>query len=125
MILRVSRDNNIKYQLGITSFGARHCGRGTPGVYTNVAEYVDWIRANVEPWKRRSVMWCTELYENIPAKFWESLSRCIYAHPKIELPRNISASYSQNLAGMFLHYSAMHAQWLTEREINTSHNLTF
>ncbi|XP_055601410.1 CLIP domain-containing serine protease B15-like [Uranotaenia lowii] len=34
----------IWYQSGIVSFGARFCGsEGFPGIYTNVAEYIDWM----------------------------------------------------------------------------------
>ena len=47
----------------------------------------------------------TGLCKNIPAKFWESLSKCSAAHHKNALWRNISANRSQNLAGMCLHYS--------------------
>ena len=43
----------------------------------------------------------TELCKNIPAKLQKSLSKCSAAHPKPALCRNISASHSRNLAGMF------------------------
>ena len=43
----------------------------------------------------------TELCKNIPDKFRESLSKCSADHLKISVWRNISASDSQNLAGMF------------------------
>ena len=45
-----------------------------------------------------------EVCKNIPAKFRESSSKCSEAHPKNALWCKISASHSQNLAGMFLHY---------------------
>ncbi|KAL9692890.1 hypothetical protein quinque_012175 [Culex quinquefasciatus] len=40
--------NGIRFvQYGITSFG-RICGQG-PSVYTNIAKYIDWIVANMQP----------------------------------------------------------------------------
>ena len=50
---------------------------------------------------------CTELCINIPSKFRESFSKYSATHPKYALPHNISASRSQNLAGMILHYSVV------------------
>lgn len=36
------------YLIGVVSFGPNKCGTaGFPGVYTNVASFVDWIQANV------------------------------------------------------------------------------
>ena len=52
-----------------------------------------------------SVTVSTELWKNFHVKFWESLSKCSSAHPKISLWRNLSASLSRNLTGMFLNYS--------------------
>ena len=60
-------------------------------------------------------IFCAELCKNIPTKFRESLSKCSAAHPKIALWHNISASYSPNLAGMFLHYSVLY-KWSDDRE---------
>lgn len=36
--------------IGVTSFGANNCGQGaTPGVYTKVAHYMDWILEKISP----------------------------------------------------------------------------
>ncbi|XP_052901895.1 CLIP domain-containing serine protease B4-like [Anopheles moucheti] len=36
------------YLIGVVSYGPTKCGTdGVPGVYTNVAEFVDWIRDNI------------------------------------------------------------------------------
>ena len=45
------------------------------------------------------------LCKNFPAKFRESHTKCSAAHPRSAQWRNISASHSPNLAGLFLHYS--------------------
>ena len=42
--------NEVKkvwYQIGLVSYGPERCGTGTPGVYTNVASYVGWIKRNL------------------------------------------------------------------------------
>jgi len=36
-------------QVGVLSYGNRQCGEGTPGVYTRVSAYIDWIGKNMEP----------------------------------------------------------------------------
>ena len=41
---------NIYFQVGLVSFGPTRCGDGLPGVYTNVASYMDWIINNLKPW---------------------------------------------------------------------------
>lgn len=36
--------------VGIVSFGPNACGQeGTPGVYTKVFDYIEWIYKNIEP----------------------------------------------------------------------------
>lgn len=46
---RDSEGNNFVYVAGVVSFG-RGCGyRNWPGVYTNVASYMNWIIENVKP----------------------------------------------------------------------------
>uniref|UniRef100_U5EI42 CLIP domain-containing serine protease n=1 Tax=Corethrella appendiculata TaxID=1370023 RepID=U5EI42_9DIPT len=41
---------NYWFLVGIVSFGLQDCGtEGTPGVYTNVSNFLDWILENVEP----------------------------------------------------------------------------
>jgi elastase-2/chymotrypsin-like protease len=37
------------YLKGVVSFGTQKCGTGFPGVYTNLAFYVDWIRSKLRP----------------------------------------------------------------------------
>ena len=39
------------YQIGLVSFGTSVCGGkgGVPGVYTRVAEYMDWIESKLRP----------------------------------------------------------------------------
>ena len=37
------------YQVGLVSFGASKCGNGSPGVYTRVVAFMDWIGQNMEP----------------------------------------------------------------------------
>jgi len=44
---RVKQDD-LFYIVGVTSFGAS-CGSDIPGVYTRVAEYLDWIEGTVWP----------------------------------------------------------------------------
>ena len=36
-------------QSGITSFGSRDCGDGTPGVYTKVSAFIKWIKGKLRP----------------------------------------------------------------------------
>ncbi len=36
------------YQIGITSFGTKECGTGTPAVYTRVSAYLDWIETHLK-----------------------------------------------------------------------------
>ena len=55
---------------------------------TRPIHYVWWSE------KLAALQVCTELCNNIPAKFRESPSKCSAAHPKNALRRNISASHS-------------------------------
>ncbi|XP_053670866.1 uncharacterized protein LOC128721164 [Anopheles nili] len=44
-----SNDGNCRAQIiGVTSFGVS-CGSSTPGIYTRVSEYIDWIESTVWP----------------------------------------------------------------------------
>ncbi|XP_046971427.1 CLIP domain-containing serine protease 14D-like [Vanessa cardui] len=48
----VENKANGKYrmiQYGIVSYGPKICGTATPGVYTNVVSYMDWILSNMKP----------------------------------------------------------------------------
>ena len=42
MVYRATPDDPY-YQVGIVSYGTRICGQGTPGVYTRVTSFLDWI----------------------------------------------------------------------------------
>ena len=39
----------VWYMVGLVSYGPALCGTGTPGVYTNVASYIPWIRRKLRP----------------------------------------------------------------------------
>ena len=47
----VSREtsDNPWTQIGIVSYGSKQCGDGSPGVYTRVDGYLDWIEKHLEP----------------------------------------------------------------------------
>lgn len=43
------RGVNYNYLAGVISFGIDNCGKENwPGIFTNVASYVDWIQDNVK-----------------------------------------------------------------------------
>ncbi|KNC82005.1 hypothetical protein, variant [Sphaeroforma arctica JP610] len=44
------QDGDKFYVLGVVSFGSQDCADGNPGVYTKIADYVDWIESHTEPW---------------------------------------------------------------------------
>ena len=37
------------FLLGVVSFGIKHCGTGVPGVYTNIQNFMPWIRSHLKP----------------------------------------------------------------------------
>ena len=41
--------NSIWYQAGIVSYGTKQCGVGTPGIYTSLPNYMQWIEKNLKP----------------------------------------------------------------------------
>ncbi|XP_059099182.1 phenoloxidase-activating enzyme 1-like [Tigriopus californicus] len=47
-LLMISPDQRM-VQIGIVSRGDKICQSRTPGIYTRVSEYVNWIRQNLEP----------------------------------------------------------------------------
>lgn len=50
-LMGVSKNADVQfwYLVGLVSFGPTPCGQqGWPGVYTNVAKYVDWIEENLQ-----------------------------------------------------------------------------
>uniref|UniRef100_A0AAG5CW86 Peptidase S1 domain-containing protein n=1 Tax=Anopheles atroparvus TaxID=41427 RepID=A0AAG5CW86_ANOAO len=47
-LMRRENDLSRWTQVGIISFGANHCDQGFPGVYTNVAFYLDWIQRVIQ-----------------------------------------------------------------------------
>ncbi|XP_055628413.1 CLIP domain-containing serine protease B8-like [Toxorhynchites rutilus septentrionalis] len=49
-LMHYDRKQGVWVVTGIASFGIRNCGReGIPGVYTNVKEYLAWIRGTIRP----------------------------------------------------------------------------
>ena len=46
-MVRTGKDD-IMYLKGVVSFGTQECGKGYPGVYTNVKHYIPWIKRNMK-----------------------------------------------------------------------------
>ncbi len=44
-----SKPEDPWYLIGIVSYGTSLCGKGSPGVYTKVTSYLDWIERNMKP----------------------------------------------------------------------------
>jgi len=49
LMVQAQRKITPMYLKGIDSFGTRQCGKGFPGVYTDVGYYIDWIKRNMKP----------------------------------------------------------------------------
>ena len=50
MVNTIGTDRNLKMYLeGIVSFGSSTCNGATPGVYTKVEGFIDWIVENMRP----------------------------------------------------------------------------
>jgi serine protease immune response integrator len=47
--LQIKLTNNLYYVVGITSFGKGCASKTTPGVYTRVSHFLDWIEMHVWP----------------------------------------------------------------------------
>ncbi|KAF5298249.1 hypothetical protein FQR65_LT09760 [Abscondita terminalis] len=48
-LMRLEENNNQWFVEGIVSFGTRCGTENWPGIYTRVADYLDWIKNNVQP----------------------------------------------------------------------------
>ena len=49
LVYRPNGPDTPYYQVGVVSFGTSKCGNGSPGVYTRVVAFMDWIGQNMEP----------------------------------------------------------------------------
>lgn len=47
MVFKETADIPYWYLAGIVSFGREGCGNKTPGVYTRVANFLEWIADNI------------------------------------------------------------------------------
>ena len=42
-------ENGTAYEVGLVSYGTRRCGKGEPGVYTKITNYLPWIESKLQP----------------------------------------------------------------------------
>ena len=50
MLLSCFREKmSVFYQIGVVSVGPDECGGGSPGIYTRVTAFLDWIRSRLKP----------------------------------------------------------------------------
>ena len=47
--LRSAKTPDLFYQIGVVSVGPDECGGGSPGIYTRVTAFLNWIRSRLRP----------------------------------------------------------------------------